>query len=1111
DKKDEDQTLIRNKARLVAKGYAQEEGIDFKESFTLVARLEVVWIFVAYATHKSFLIYQMDVKTAFLNGLLKEEVYVAQPDGFVNPDHPKKVHQLRKALYGLKQAPRAWSIRYNGKDTLDVVILGVILHRDLCALHFGNICYGFHFIDLAEFEAPEEASQSLEQAPPSPNYMPGFEHPPSWTMYLVPSIQKEDPEEDPADYPGGRGDEEEEEEESSKDDDDDQDEASEEEEEKHLASVDSATLPVIDPVPSAEETKPFKTDESDPTPPPPRSPRTKVLIAEFASATTPPSPPPSLLLPWSSPLLHIPSLPLPILSPPLPLPSRPTHTSPTYANAPLCYRSAMIQSKDASPLPVLSPSLLLLSTDHRSDIPEIDMPFQKRLCLTALAFSFEVGESSTATSARHTGHTLARRVNYRFIDTMDASIQASESSAITVVKDDNERVTDLATTQRKDAHELHMCDEDTWSRLEDRSTALEASLKILEAQVRTLQTQYDRIKLQRQQAGDTATSAFGRIYGLEARDRARTEDARPYDGPANAGSSCNAPLRKEDPRKSSVPLHLRATTFPDYTTASPGNISPVPPDNLSKYLLASPAILPFHNVQAYNSANKPSIPSPDPITPLVILTPSPVLTPSLLFDPRYFFVPKTLLLPKNQIHPSSSSSPTLSKLSQKKIYTYEPSSPLVHTPTLPPLYEPGNGSVKMHLRHHEKQMTNISYYLEELSFHHIEKMRERFISDQIIIPGEFYELGFNFSGFKVVVEGETSYYPVDFRVGEARDPLRNRLAEKRSIKSYSNLNLGTRLNFLKVLAVLVPRVRNKKHMSSECNNVKLATQNVKSKFICAMCKQCLNSVNHDVCFLNYVNGMTSRGKKQKENVSINEKQKKQQPKVKKTKKVGSIERLALPKPSKPRNDHVAAIMCFDDLQWGNILITEVYFIEGLGHNLFSVGQFCDSDLQSPVIIKRTDNGTEFKNQVLKEYFDSVSISHQVSSVRTPQQNRVMERRNQTLVEAARTIVYNRRIKKIMETMNVSFDELLAMAFEQRSSKPGLQSMTSGQISSGLDLTYAPSTITTQQPTEAAQGHQVHQTPTTSTSIADSVPTPTNSSSQATNFPNTSQDVDELNS
>ncbi|GJX63545.1 retrovirus-related pol polyprotein from transposon TNT 1-94, partial [Tanacetum coccineum] len=108
NKKDEDQTITRNKARLVPKGYAQEEGIDFEESFAPVARLEAVWIFIAYATHKSFLIYQMDVKMAFLNGPQKEEVYVVQPDGFVDTDHPKKVYRLRKSLYGLKQAPRAW-------------------------------------------------------------------------------------------------------------------------------------------------------------------------------------------------------------------------------------------------------------------------------------------------------------------------------------------------------------------------------------------------------------------------------------------------------------------------------------------------------------------------------------------------------------------------------------------------------------------------------------------------------------------------------------------------------------------------------------------------------------------------------------------------------------------------------------------------------------------------------------------------------------------------------------------------------------------------------------------------------------------------------------------
>nr|GEX73796.1 hypothetical protein [Tanacetum cinerariifolium] len=516
--------------------------------------------------------------------------------------------------------------------------------------------------------------------------------------------------------------------------------------------------------------------------------------------------------------------------------------------------------------------------------------------------------------------------------------------------------------------------------------------------------------------------------------------------------------------------------------------------------------------------------------------------------------------------------------------------------------------------------------------------------------------------------------------------------------------------------------KNSKHMLSTCNNFKLESQNVYSKVVCALCKQCLISVNHDECLLNYVCDNNSRGKKQTKNVLIKEKQKKRKPKVKKPKKVSESEshsdcskgdNACTSNPVKPtikrfpnatfslaghsnmfmfmgtvrfENDHVAAILGFGELYWGNILITRVYFVEVLGHNLFFVEQFCDSDLErlhllymdlcglmriasingkryvlvivddysrytwvhflkskdeapeviktflkritvlflSPVIIIRTDNDTKFKNKVLKEYFGSVGISHQMSSVRTPQQNRVVERRNRTLVEATRTMlifsrallflwaeaistacftqnrsiihrhfnktpselingrkqdisflhvfgalcypkndredigklgakrdigffigysvdscayrIFNRRTKKIMETMNVSFDELSAMAFEQRSSKPKLQSMTSGQIR--LDLTYAPSTITTQQPTEgeldllfdtmyddfigrqpsaaqrivsAAHAQQVRLTSTTSTSIADSTPTPTISSSQATIFPNTSQDVDELNS
>nr|GEZ16497.1 copia protein [Tanacetum cinerariifolium] len=98
--------VLKNKARLVAQGFRQEEGIDFEESFALVLRIKVIRIFVANAANKKITILQMDIKMAFLNGELKEEVYVSQPEGFVDQEYPSHVYKLKKALYGLKQAPR---------------------------------------------------------------------------------------------------------------------------------------------------------------------------------------------------------------------------------------------------------------------------------------------------------------------------------------------------------------------------------------------------------------------------------------------------------------------------------------------------------------------------------------------------------------------------------------------------------------------------------------------------------------------------------------------------------------------------------------------------------------------------------------------------------------------------------------------------------------------------------------------------------------------------------------------------------------------------------------------------------------------------------------------
>nr|GEW58767.1 putative ribonuclease H-like domain-containing protein [Tanacetum cinerariifolium] len=132
NKKDERGIVVRNKARLVAQGHTQEEGIDYEEVLAPVARIEAIRLFLAYASFMGFMVYQMDFKSAFLYGTIEEEVYVCQPLGFVDPDHPDKVYKVVKALYGLHQAPRAW---YETLDNYilenDDIIFGAT-NKDLC-------------------------------------------------------------------------------------------------------------------------------------------------------------------------------------------------------------------------------------------------------------------------------------------------------------------------------------------------------------------------------------------------------------------------------------------------------------------------------------------------------------------------------------------------------------------------------------------------------------------------------------------------------------------------------------------------------------------------------------------------------------------------------------------------------------------------------------------------------------------------------------------------------------------------------------------------------------------------------------------------------------------
>ncbi|GKE46549.1 hypothetical protein Tco_1477807, partial [Tanacetum coccineum] len=434
----------------------------------------------------------------------------------------------------------------------EVTYTSISSHRD-------PLAWAVDFFRLQEPDSPKVAPTSSdyvsgleepEQAPLSPDYVPGPEYP----EYLAPSDEevpvevqpyvvtdsplalspgyvadsdpKEDPEEDfedgPVDYPadGGNGDND-----DSSDDDEEEEETSEEEEaeeeeEEHLASTDSIITPIVDHVPSSEETDPFKTDESTPTPrspqtivsfsqtrlrrarktvrlEPPMSPSMEARIAEYVVAPTPPSP----LLPWSSPLPQIPSPPLPLLPSSLHLPPQVPTSLPL----------------SSSPLPPLPASLFIPPlVDRREDTPEAELPPRKRLCLTALTSTYEVEESLTA-APRPAGD----------------SKEAAEEIAPVTLEGVNTRVTELAAVPEHDTQDIYAVIDDAqdssavhyelqgykthaWMQ-NHRIDAQDSLIAALTAQVSSLQ-------------GHLAT-ALGEIRALQARDQARA------DAPEGTGSS----------------------------------------------------------------------------------------------------------------------------------------------------------------------------------------------------------------------------------------------------------------------------------------------------------------------------------------------------------------------------------------------------------------------------------------------------------------------------------------------------------------------------------------------------------------------------------------------
>ncbi|GKA51202.1 copia protein [Tanacetum coccineum] len=246
NKLDENGVVTRNKARLVAQGYNQEEGIDYDETYAPVARLESIRILLAYACALDFKLYQMDVKSAFLNSFINEEVYVVQPLRFIDFAKPNYVYRLKKALYGLKQALKAWYDRLKAFLIKHDYSMGMV--------EFNTAITGPEYPPSPEF-VPEPVYS--EFMPPEDEILLAEEQPlpaadsPGYILESDPEEDPEedddeDPEEDPADYPADGGDDGDDRDEPSDDDEDEEVDIEaynkEEEEEEHPAPTDSTVV-----------------------------------------------------------------------------------------------------------------------------------------------------------------------------------------------------------------------------------------------------------------------------------------------------------------------------------------------------------------------------------------------------------------------------------------------------------------------------------------------------------------------------------------------------------------------------------------------------------------------------------------------------------------------------------------------------------------------------------------------------------------------------------------------------------------------------------------------------------------------------------------------------
>nr|GEV39630.1 hypothetical protein [Tanacetum cinerariifolium] len=1240
---DDENTVIRNKSRLVAKGYSQEEEIDFKESFTPVTRLEAVRIFLAYAAHKNFPIFKMDVKTEFLNGPLKEEVFVQQPDGFVDPDFPNHVYCLKKALYCLKQASRAWFINLPGYLYMSIAnTMDILKKHDMekCDTISTPMATTKLDADLQGNPVDQTKYHSMIGARPTKNTLKrskgsfgALDNPLTWVYgdKLVSwSSKKQD-----------------------------------------CTAMSSAKAEpngkmIVDFIENGPYVRRMTATPGEPDLP--------VSVPEIFHEQIDKELTENDIKRMDVDNQAIQTILLGLLED-------------VYAAVDSCETAKEIwervrQMMKGSDIGEQEKKTTLFnewekftSTDGAKRLAKTHDPFAL-MAHPQNPYNCPATHNDQSSSGTYSQQSFPINNMYNPQPSLNQNFMQPPMTSLEDINDPIEAINAVLILFAK-AFQLTAPtnnNQRTSSNPHNHQIAQSGMNMSQDKQIHNIGgngvqnggNQNGLVVV----PGITNQNGTGNIVAARAEGTGNGNQSRCYNcrGLGHIARNCTAIPKRRDAtylqthlliaQKEEAGIKLQAKEF-DFMVAA-GDLDEIEEVNANCILMgnlqhASTSGTQLDKAPVYDTDGSTEVQLNDTCYDNDIFN---MFTQEEQYMNLLEPIPEPQLVPQNDNHVTSIA-PSMVQSEDTVETSYAPNEKTCAHQEIE-ADESLDKKKSLELEIERLLKASVSYDIMSIVQNgfvdvpsdlktELDRMKEKL--EHCIIKKEkeyavlwnncytkckeckydkiSYDKAYNDMQQKVErlqaqlgdLKGKSSDTP---SASNTLDPLNQKLAIKIVELEFQMVNYERLVHTARnrrpqpkgnIRNDMVPSLsksseakknvmvedhrrnlslsKNQKTMSSKRNNIKLAIRNDKSKIICSTCKQCFVTTNHDACLLSSINALNPRANNLCANVPL----------VQIKRDIGHRLFQAYDREHQAYhqlcvevygNDHIAAIMGYEVAFRRNTCfirdLDSVDFLKGNGSiNLYTINLYDMASaspicrmaraiqlsrgkskrashppkpilnskqrlhllhmdlcgpmrvaringkryvlifvrLQALVIIVRTNNGTEFKNHALKEYFDIVGITHETSAAKTPQQNGVAERKNRTLVEAARTMlifshaslflwaeaiatayisylhvfgalcypkndredigklgakddigfyirysanfvayrVYNWRTKKIMETMNVTFDELSAMAFEQNSSKPGLQSLTSREISSELELTYALSTITPQRLSE----------------------------------------------